>query len=160
MRSLARRLGDVPGGGFRDLSISEARLPWTCLAHYVVGGRGPWYFLCNGFGQTWYEWHQLMSLLGRDHTVIAPDLPGLGQSASSRSYVGQDVATLLYKLGKSFSPEAPFDLVAHDIGMSNTYPMVVAHQSDIRRLVYMEAPIPRHALSRWPASTGLRRVSP
>jgi hypothetical protein len=59
----------------------------------------------------------------------------------------------LYKLGKSFSPEAPFDLVAHDIGMSNTYPMVVAHQSDIRRLVYMEAPIPDRRIYDFPAFT-------
>lgn len=111
--------------------------------HYVKGGQGPVVFLVHGFGQSWYEWHNLMPLLERDHTVIAIDLPGLGQSEPPKaSYTGKDVSAYLYKFAKSFSPTAPFDLVAHDIGIWNTYPMAVTHQSDIRRLVYMEAPIP------------------
>ena len=32
--------------------------------------------LVHGFGQTWYEWHQLMPELAKRFTVIAPDLPG------------------------------------------------------------------------------------
>lgn len=48
--------------------------------HYVKGGQGPLVMLVHGFGQTWYEWHQLMPELAKRFTVIAPDLPGLGQS--------------------------------------------------------------------------------
>ncbi|MFM0236106.1 alpha/beta fold hydrolase [Paraburkholderia sediminicola] len=47
--------------------------------HYVKGGNGPLVYLVHGFGQTWYEWHQLMPELAKTHTVVAPDLPGLGQ---------------------------------------------------------------------------------
>lgn len=104
--------------------------------HYVKGGKGPLVLLVHGFGQTWYEWHQLMPLLARNFTVIAPDLPGLGMSEPPKnSYAGQQVSEYIYKFAKSFSPDAQFDLVAHDIGIWNTYPMVVSHQSDIRRLV-------------------------
>ncbi len=122
--------------------------------YYVKGGEGPLAFLVHGFGQTWYEWHQLMPLLARNFTVVAPDLPGLGQSEPPKtSYAGQDISIYLYKLAKSFSPDAPFNLVAHDIGIWNTYPMAVAHQSDIAKLVYMEAPIPDQRLYDFPAFT-------
>ena len=95
----------------------------------------------------------MMPELAKTHTVIAVDLPALGQSGPTKSYAGQDVAVLLHMFAKSFSPKAPFDLVAHDIGIWNTYPMVVQNQADIRRLVYMEAPIPDDGLYTWPAFT-------
>ncbi len=121
--------------------------------HYVKGGSGPLVLLVHGFGQSWYEWRQLMPLLAKNHTVVAPDLPGLGQSAPPRSYAGQDVAPLLYGLAESFAGAGRFDLVAHDIGIWNTYPMAVAHQQAIRRIVYMEAPIPDDSLYQYPAFT-------
>ena len=122
--------------------------------HYVTGGQGPLVLLVHGFGQTWYEWHQLMPLLARSFTVVAPDLPGLGLSEPPpTSYAGQDVAVYLHKLAKSFSPEAPFNLVAHDIGIWNTYPMAVEHPADIAKLAYMEAPIPDKSLYDFPAFT-------
>lgn len=122
--------------------------------HYVAGGQGPLVFLVHGFGQSWYEWHRLMPLLARGFTVVAADLPGLGQSEPPRtSYAGQDVATYLYKLAKSFSPDRPFDLVAHDIGIWNTYPLAVEHGADVRRLVYMEAPVPDASLYSFAAFT-------
>ena len=97
--------------------------------HYVTGGSGPLVLLVHGFGQTWYEWHQLMPELARTNTVVAVDLPGLGQSGVPRSYIGQDVAEVLHHFAKAFSPERPFDLVAHDIGIWNTYPMVASGAS-------------------------------
>ena len=35
--------------------------------HYVKGGSGPLVYLVHGFGQTWYEWHQLMPELAKPH---------------------------------------------------------------------------------------------
>lgn len=121
--------------------------------HYVAGGHGPVVLLVHGFGQSWYEWRQLMPLLALHHQVVAIDLPGLGQSAPPKSYAGQDVTPLIYRFARTFSPDAPFDLVAHDIGIWNTYPMAVAHQPEIRRIVYMEAPIPDRSLYTFPAFT-------
>ena len=122
--------------------------------HYVNGGQGPLVLLVHGFGQTWYEWHRLMPLLARHFTVVAPDLPGLGLSEPpATSFTGQDVSVYLHKLARSFSPDAPFDLVTHDIGIWNTYPMAVRHGSHIRRLVHMEAPIPDKRLYDFPAFT-------
>ena len=121
--------------------------------HYVTGGRGPLALLVHGFAQTWFEWSQLMPLLARTHTVVALDLPGLGLSGPPPSYAGQDVADILHSLARSFSPDAPFDLVAHDIGIWNTYPMAARHPAAMRRIVFMEAPIPDQGLYDYPAFT-------
>lgn len=120
---------------------------------YVKGGSGPLVYLVHGFGQTWYEWHQLMPLLAKHFTVVAPDLPGLGESAVPKSYRATDVAPVLYKLAQQFSGGQKFDLVAHDIGIWNTYPMLVQHQDAIRRAIYMEAPIPEESIYTFPAFT-------
>lgn len=121
--------------------------------HYVKGGSGPLVYLVHGFGQTWYEWHQLMPELAKRYTVVAPDLPGLGESQVPPSYRATDVSQLLHKHALSHSGGRKFDLVAHDIGIWNTYPMLVKHQADIRRVIYMEAPIPDESIYEFPAFT-------
>lgn len=120
--------------------------------HYVKGGSGPLVYLVHGFGQAWYEWHSLMPELAKTHTVVAVDLPGLGESEPPKtSYTGTDVSKYLFALATQLSGNQPFDLVAHDIGIWNTYPMAVTHQSQIRKLVYMEAPIPDKRIYDFPA---------
>ena len=121
--------------------------------HYLKGGQGPLVLLVHGFGQTWYEWRQLMPLLAKTHTVVAVDLPGLGQSSAPKSYAGQDVAEIIYKFAKSHSSNAPFDLVSHDIGNWNTFPMVAKYQPDFKHVVFMEAPIPDESIYTFPAFT-------
>ncbi len=122
--------------------------------HYVRGGKGPLVLMVHGFGQTWYEWHQLMPLLSKSFEVVALDIPGLGLSDVPKgSYSGQAISGYIYKFAKSFSPDAKFYLVAHDIGIWNTFPMAVTHQADIVRLVYMEAPIPDQRIYKFPAFT-------
>ncbi|WP_034948728.1 alpha/beta fold hydrolase [Erwinia oleae] len=121
--------------------------------HYVKGGQGPLVYLVHGFGQSWYEWHRLMPELAKSHTVVAPDLPGLGESDVPPSYRATDVASLLYKLALQFNGNRPFDLVSHDIGNWNTYPFVVKHENNLRRVVFMEAPIPDESLYSFPAFT-------
>ncbi|KAF1015535.1 MAG: Soluble epoxide hydrolase [Stenotrophomonas maltophilia] len=122
--------------------------------HYVEGGSGPLVLLVHGFGQAWYEWHQLMPELARSHRVVAVDLPGLGLSLPpAGGYTGEEIAATLHRFALAQSNGRPFDLVAHDIGIWNTYPMAVKHPQDIRRLVYMEAPIPDETVYDFPAFT-------
>ncbi|MDG4665506.1 hypothetical protein [Mycobacterium sp. 236(2023)] len=46
--------------------------------------------------------------------------------------MSDNVAELLYKFAKSQSPSGQIDLVSHDIGNWNTFPMVAKHQSDFK----------------------------
>src|SRR6202142_444770 len=48
--------------------------------HVRVGGRGPTVLLLHGFGDTGDMWAPLAIVLARDHTVIVPDLRGMGMS--------------------------------------------------------------------------------
>ena len=45
-----------------------------------VGGQGPAVVLLHGFGDTGDMWAPLAADLAKDHTVIVPDLRGMGRS--------------------------------------------------------------------------------
>src|SRR5689334_17978522 len=48
--------------------------------HVRVGGKGPAVVLLHGYGETGDMWVPLAVDLARDHTVIVPDLRGMGLS--------------------------------------------------------------------------------
>ena len=143
----SQELGSIPAGlSSEHITIRGVRL------HYVKGGSGPLVLLVHGFGQNWAKWSGVMPALAKSFTVVAPDLPGLGDSDQPKSsYTGQDTSAYLYELAKNFSPGQPFNVIAHDIGVWNTYPMIAQHQSDIKSVVFMEAPIPDDSLYGFPA---------
>src|SRR6185503_6134980 len=49
--------------------------------HVRVGGAGPAVVLLHGFGDTGDMWAPLATKLMKDHTVVVPDLRGMGLSA-------------------------------------------------------------------------------
>ena len=49
--------------------------------HVRVGGQGPAVVLLHGFGDTGDMWAPLAALLVKDHTVVVPDLRGMGLSS-------------------------------------------------------------------------------
>src|SRR3977135_2235666 len=80
-----------------------------------VGGHGPAVVLLHGFGDTGDMWAPLAAVL-KDHTVVVPDLRGMGLSAHpdtgyTKKNQGLDVAGLLDQLKIEKA-----DLVTHDIG--------------------------------------------
>src|ERR1017187_8617155 len=48
---------------------------------YAEAGSGPALLLIHGMGGTRESWKDVIALLAREYTVIAPDLPGHGSSA-------------------------------------------------------------------------------
>ena len=81
-----------------------------------VGGHGAGVVLLHGYGETGDMWEPLAVVLARTHTVVVPDLRGMGLSAHpaggyDKKNQGRDVAGVLDALhiGK-------VDVVAHDIG--------------------------------------------
>jgi len=52
---------------------------------FVHVGRGPALLLIHGIGDSSETWRELIPLLARDHTVIAPDLLGHGRSDKPRA---------------------------------------------------------------------------
>jgi len=110
--------------------------------HVRVGGHGPAVVLLHGYGETGDMWAPLAADLMRDHTVIVPDLRGLGLSAKpptgyDKKLQGYDVSGVLDALhiGK-------VDLVTHDIGNMVGYSFVEENPGRVTRLVLMDAPLP------------------
>jgi pimeloyl-ACP methyl ester carboxylesterase len=67
--------------------------------HYVIGGHGDPIVLLHGWPETWYAWHKVMPALAKTHTVVAPDLRGLGDcSKPSTGYDGKTLAEDIHQL--------------------------------------------------------------
>jgi len=63
--------------GFRSEEIAANG---TTL-HVRVGGHGPAVVMLHGFGDTGDMWAPVAAALAPDHTVVVPDLRGMGLSA-------------------------------------------------------------------------------
>src|SRR4030081_395444 len=60
--------------------VSDVVVPGATI-HVRVGGSGPAVLLLHGFGDTGDMWAPLAARLVASHTVIVPDLRGMGLSA-------------------------------------------------------------------------------
>jgi pimeloyl-ACP methyl ester carboxylesterase len=107
-----------------------------------VGGSGPAVVLLHGYGETGDMWAPLAGRLARDHTVIVPDLRGLGLSSQppggyDKKTQGEDVAGALdaLKIDK-------VDLVTHDIGNMVGYAFAAEHPERVKKFVIIDAPLP------------------
>ena len=78
--------------------------------------------------------------LSRKHTVIAPDLRGLGDSSKpTTGYDGKTVAEDIHQLVTQLGLNAIF-LVGHDIGTQVAYSYAAAHPREVKKLAVMESP--------------------
>ncbi|MFF0292821.1 alpha/beta fold hydrolase [Kitasatospora sp. NPDC004614] len=122
--------------------------------HYVIGGHGPTLVLLHGYPQTWYEWHRIMPALAEHYTVVAPDLPGAGQSdAPPSGYDKKTMAAEVHALLASLGKDQDVRVVGHDIGTMVAYSYAAQYPSTVRKLVLSEAPIPDDGIYQFPALT-------
>ncbi len=110
--------------------------------HVRVGGTGPAVVLLHGYGETGDMWAPMAADLARDHTVIVPDLRGMGLSTKpaggyDKKTQAGDVAGVMdaLKVDKA-------DVVAHDIGNMVAYAFAEQNQNRVTRLVLIDAPVP------------------
>jgi pimeloyl-ACP methyl ester carboxylesterase/quercetin dioxygenase-like cupin family protein len=111
--------------------------------HYLKSGNGKMpLVLIHGFGDDARMWLPLFEDFGRDYTLIAPDLRGLGQS--SREKTGYDKKTAardIHELVKSLGYKDIY-LVGHDIGLMVAYAYAAQFPADVKKLALLDAPIP------------------
>jgi pimeloyl-ACP methyl ester carboxylesterase len=127
---------DFPAFAVRDIATNGATI------HVRSGGTGPAVLLLHGYGETGDMWAPLARDLARDHTVIVPDLRGLGLSSKPASGFDKktqagDVAGVMSALGVQQA-----DVVAHDIGNMVAFQFAAQHPERVRRLVLIDAPVP------------------
>jgi len=107
-----------------------------------VGGSGPAVILIHGFGDTGDMWARLADDLARDHTVVVPDLRGMGLSAKPADGYDKwtqaaDMRAVLDALGIDKAA-----VVGHDIGTMVAYAYAARYRDKTERLVVMDAPVP------------------
>jgi pimeloyl-ACP methyl ester carboxylesterase len=110
--------------------------------HIRVGGKGPAVILLHGYGETGDMWAPMAEDLARDHTVVVPDLRGLGLSSKpaggfDKKTQAGDVAGVLDALKIERA-----GLVTHDIGNMVGYAFAVQHPNRVTRFVLIDAPLP------------------
>src|SRR6266550_7762640 len=111
--------------------------------HYLKAGTGKkTLVLIHGFGDTSHMWIPLFDEFGKDYTIIAPDMRGLGDSSRpAGGYDKKTIASDIHELMKSLGVQK-INLVGHDIGLMVAYAYAAQYPDDIEKLALLEAPIP------------------
>jgi pimeloyl-ACP methyl ester carboxylesterase len=110
--------------------------------HSVIGGSGPALVLLHGWPQTWWAWNHVMPALAEHFTVIAVDLPGLGDSSKPQSgYDTDTVAKRIHALVTDLGHDQ-ISLVGHDWGGAVAYSYAAQYRESVRRLVIIEMLVP------------------
>jgi pimeloyl-ACP methyl ester carboxylesterase len=110
--------------------------------HYLIAGKGDPVVLLHGYAETSHMWLPLIEKLADEHTVIAPDLRGFGQSSAPEDgYTKAAMAQDIHALVKSLKYDR-IRLVGHDIGLMVAYAYAAQYPDDVDRLALMEAFLP------------------
>ena len=120
----------------QDIAVDGAKI------HVRVGGKGPAVVMLHGFGDTGDMWAPLAADLAKDHTVVVPDLRGLGLSSipeggyDKKTQAG-DVRGVLAALGIENAV-----IIGHDIGTMVAFAYASRYPQLTDQLVVMDAPVP------------------
>jgi pimeloyl-ACP methyl ester carboxylesterase len=120
----------------RTAEIDGAKL------HYMTAGQGTPLILLHGYAETSLMWKPIIPALAQRFTVIAPDLPGIGDSDIPAD--GLDMkraATRIHDLARSLGIEHA-EVVGHDIGLMVAYAYAAQFPAEVTKLVLMDAFLP------------------
>jgi pimeloyl-ACP methyl ester carboxylesterase len=110
--------------------------------HYLVSGHGPYVILLHGYTQTSHMWTPLIPRLTDRFTVIAPDLPGIGDSDIPQNGLDMKTAAIrIHGLARSLGI-GKARVVGHDIGLMVAYAYAAQFPSEVEKLVVMDAFLP------------------
>jgi pimeloyl-ACP methyl ester carboxylesterase len=112
------------------------------MIHVRVGGKGPAVVMLHGFGDTGDMWAPVAAVLIHNHTVVVPDLRGMGLSSHpeggyDKKTQARDIAQVMDKLNIDKA-----DFVTHDIGNMVGYAFAAQFPARVTRWVVIDAPLP------------------
>ncbi len=110
--------------------------------HYLTAGHGKPVILLHGYAETSLMWKPLMPLLAERLMVIAPDLPGIGDSSIPQDGLDMKTAAIrIHDLARSLGIQKA-EVVGHDIGLMVAYAYAAQFPSEVEKLVVMDAFLP------------------
>ena len=129
--------------GSRETTIASRTAEVNGLKiHYLTAGKGPAVILLHGYTQTSRMWRPLITRLADRFLVIAPDLPGIGESDIPKDGLDMKTAAVrMHALAKSLGVTKA-RVVGHDIGLMVAYAYAAQFPADVEKLVVMDAFLP------------------
>src|SRR5712672_1963251 len=110
--------------------------------HYMTAGHGTPLILLHGYAETSLMWKPIIPALAERFTVIAPDLPGIGDSdIPSDGLDMKSAAVRIHDLAKSLGVQKA-EVVGHDIGLMVAYAYAAQFPAEVTKLVLMDAFLP------------------
>src|SRR6202011_5549184 len=110
--------------------------------HYLTAGKGPAVILLHGYAETSRMWRPIIPLLAEKFIVIAPDLPGIGDSSIPADKIDMITsASRIHDLVRSLGIEKA-RVVGHDIGLMVAYAYAALFPTEVEKLVVMDAFLP------------------
>ena len=120
----------------RDATIDNVHL------HYLTAGHGPaTVILLHGFAETSRMWRPIIPTLAEKFTVIAPDLPGIGDSSIPDKIDMLEAAKKTHALARSLNIDKA-RVVGHDIGLMVAYAYAAQFPNETEKLAVMDAFLP------------------
>src|SRR5579862_4616750 len=110
--------------------------------HYLTSGHGAPLLLLYGYAETSLMWRPLMPSLAERFTVIAPDLPGIGDSAIPADGLDMKAAAVRIHALMSSLGIKKASVVGHDIGLMVAYAYAAMYPAETTKLVVMDAFLP------------------
>jgi monooxygenase len=98
-------------------------------------GHGRPLVLLHGVGASRAVWRHVTPALAADHHVIAPDLPGFGQSSPVAEGFDLDTAAAVLADGLAARAGEPFDVLGNSMGGAVALKLAVLRPDLVRRLV-------------------------
>lgn len=113
-----------------------------CAISVTIGGSGPAVLLLHGYAEDSRMWKPLAAALESRFTVIAPDLPGIGNSSIPSS--GLDMVTSARRIHDAVHAMGYREVrvIGHDIGLMVTYAYAAIFTSEVNRFALMDAFLP------------------
>jgi pimeloyl-ACP methyl ester carboxylesterase len=110
--------------------------------HYLTGGHGAPLILLHGYAETSRMWRPIIPALAKRFMVIAPDLPGIGDSEIPASGLDMKAAAIrIHALARSLGVQKA-EVVGHDIGLMVAYAYAAQFPTEVEKLVVMDAFLP------------------
>jgi len=126
------------GPGFRTQAIAVDRGTVTV----TTGGSGPPVILIHGYAETSRMWKPLAVVLAPKFTVIAPDLPGIGDSSIPTTGIDMKTSAERVHAAVKSLGYAKVRVVGHDIGLMVAYAYAAMYPQEVEKLVLMDAFLP------------------
>jgi pimeloyl-ACP methyl ester carboxylesterase len=107
-----------------------------------VGGSGPAVLLLHGYAETSLMWKPLAARLASRFTVIAPDLPGIGESSIPAGGIDMKTSAQRVHAAVQSLGHDKVRVVGHDIGLMVAYAYAAMYPQEVEKLVLMDAFLP------------------